>query len=151
MTDTDERDKQLNVAIEEAFAALVAGMDINAAAALWRRLCRDVFTDQLELRGQGHRRCIRCDGEREATARGRAVPRGAGTAGMSDRMALNRAERSPPTDGERVAVTVTVTVTSAVADLRSVAAASEAVRQPDAVIAAALGAAVVFMVWVVFG
>ena len=68
---------------------------------------------------------------------------------MSDRMALNRAERSPPTDGERVAVTVTVT--SAVADLRSVAAASEAVRQPDAVIAAALGAAVVFMVWVVFG
>ena len=48
MTDTDERDKQLNVAIEEAFAALVAGMDINAAAALWRRLCRDVFTDQLD-------------------------------------------------------------------------------------------------------
>jgi hypothetical protein len=38
-----------------------------------------------------------------------------------------RAERPPPTDGERVAVTAAVT--SAVANLRSVAAAGEAVRQ----------------------
>ena len=47
MTDPDEHDKQLNEAIEEAFATLAAGMDIDAAGALWRRLCRDVFTYQL--------------------------------------------------------------------------------------------------------
>ena len=47
MSDTDERGKQLNEAVEKAFAALIAGMDIDAAGALWRRLCSDVFTYQL--------------------------------------------------------------------------------------------------------
>jgi hypothetical protein len=47
MTDTDEHDNQLNEAVEEAFASLVAGMDIDAAGALWRRLCSNLFTYQL--------------------------------------------------------------------------------------------------------
>jgi hypothetical protein len=48
---------------------------------------------------------------------------------MSDHKVLNRAERLPPTDGELVAVTAAVT--SAVANLRSVATASEAGRQQE--------------------
>jgi hypothetical protein len=46
---------------------------------------------------------------------------------MSDQIVLKRAARLPPTDGELVAVTTAVA--SAVANLRSVAAASEAARQ----------------------
>jgi hypothetical protein len=47
MIDPDEHDNRLNEAVEEAFAAQAVGMDIDAAGALWRRLCSNVFTYQL--------------------------------------------------------------------------------------------------------